>query len=72
MSRLAAVFLAAFLSIFGINSAFASEEAGISAVLLSLETDGEAVSLTFDKKVNMQIVHLDGPPRIIKGRGCRS
>jgi N-acetylmuramoyl-L-alanine amidase len=65
MNRWAAVFFAGLLSIFGINGAIASDEAGFSAVLLSLETDGEAVSLTFDKKVNMQIVHLDGPPRII-------
>ncbi len=65
IAKSAAIFLTAFLSVFCAVPVFASEESRVSAVLLSLETDGEAVSLKFDKQVNMKIVHLNGPPRIV-------
>jgi N-acetylmuramoyl-L-alanine amidase len=60
-----AVLLAIVLSIFTPKIASATQITGNPAVLLSLETDGEAVSLRFDQKVDLKIVHLDGPPRIV-------
>ena len=65
-----AVSLAAIviLSVFGFISVIevkASQETAVSAVLLSLETDGEAIALQFDRPVNLKIIHLDSPPRII-------
>jgi N-acetylmuramoyl-L-alanine amidase len=61
----ATLFLTVFIWLAFTNLVSASQENSTSAVLLSLETDGEAVSLTFDKPVNMKIVHLDSPPRIV-------
>lgn len=57
--------LALFVCFFGVFSSDASEEASVSAVLLSLETDGEAVTLNFNRPVDLKIIHLAGPPRII-------
>jgi N-acetylmuramoyl-L-alanine amidase len=62
---MAMLYLLAAISIFGLNFAFASQETKVSAVLLSLETDGEAVTLKFDRAIDMKIIHLNTPPRII-------
>ena len=45
--------------------ALASQETGVAAVLLALDTNGETISLKFDQPVIMKIGHLDSPARII-------
>jgi N-acetylmuramoyl-L-alanine amidase len=58
--------LAALVALFSVcGSVYASQETRVSAVLVALKTDGKAISLNFDSKVDMKIVHLDGPPRIL-------
>ena len=63
--NLAAILLLCGFGFISLNQAKASQEAAVSAVLLSLETDGEAVTLKFDTPVDLKIIHLEGPPRII-------
>jgi N-acetylmuramoyl-L-alanine amidase len=62
---LASLLVAICLTIFSAFAAKASQESGVSAVILAVETDGETISLKFDQPVLMKIVHLDGPPRVV-------
>jgi N-acetylmuramoyl-L-alanine amidase len=60
-----AITVSILLSILSVADARSSQESGRSAVLLELETDGNLVSLKFDHPVNLKIVHLDNPARIV-------
>ncbi len=62
---LIALIFAAFICLLGSKAAKGSEQVNTSVVLLSLETDGQTIDLTFDRPVDISIAHLDGPPRIV-------
>lgn len=47
------------------NLAFAAAEMASPAVILSVETEGNAISMVFDRPVSPKVIHLNQPARIV-------